>query len=71
MNWDAVFEKALMPGFVPNVSGVPQQLGAKPVPAQPHEPGRHLLAIASGAPESLSDLTLMSKVHLLWASFGC
>lgn len=21
MNWDAVFEKALMPGFVPNVSG--------------------------------------------------
>lgn len=26
MNWDAVFEKALTPGFVPNVSGGPMDV---------------------------------------------
>lgn len=34
MNWDAVFEKALTPSFVPNVSGAPSD-GAPP-PAGSH-----------------------------------
>lgn len=30
MNWDAVFDKALMPGFVPNVSHITPFDGSPP-----------------------------------------
>lgn len=34
VNWDAVLEKALMPGFVPNVSEAPFMHGTQPHPCR-------------------------------------
>lgn len=47
MNWDAVFEKALTPGFVPNVSGGSRLMARHP-PQGPTPPPRLSIHAATG-----------------------